>query len=131
MSAMASTNLAAEYFAWHAQNEFRLQRCQLCRRWSHPPVETCPECGSVELAWEPASGHGTVFTWTITHHPFAAAFADRIPYPVVVVQCAEGPRVLTTVVGLEENKLETGMSVVVEFMQLAGDAPVAVFRPVS
>jgi uncharacterized OB-fold protein len=129
MNVVTSQGLAAEYFAWHAQHEFRLQRCQQCRRWIHPATEMCSACGCTELAWEAASGRGAVFAWTITHHPFSPALAARLPYAVVIVQCEEGPRVLTTITGLDIGALRVGMAVSVRFVSLDGGPAVAVFGP--
>jgi uncharacterized OB-fold protein len=89
----------------------------------------CAECGSTELHWEVASGLGTVFTWTVTHHPFSPMLATELPYAVVIVQCAEGPRVLTTVTGLDVNDLRVGMAVAVRFVSLDGESTVAAFAP--
>ncbi|HEY8473717.1 MAG TPA: OB-fold domain-containing protein [Natronosporangium sp.] len=120
--------LAGEYFGWHARGEFRLQRCDGCQRWHHPPVLTCPACGSEQLSWQPASGRGEVFTWTVTHHPFHPAFSAAGPYPCVVVTTEEGPRVLSTVRDVAPAQLRAGLPVQVDF-EPAGDGAVAVFRP--
>jgi uncharacterized OB-fold protein len=129
VSVVSSEGPAADYFGWHARHEFRLQRCQRCRRWIHPATHMCPECGSTELQWEAASGRGTVFAWTITHHRFSAMRADELPYPVVIVQCLEGPRVVTTVTGVDVHDLRVGMAVAVRFVSLDGASTVAVFAP--
>jgi uncharacterized OB-fold protein len=89
----------------------------------------CAACGSTELQWEAASGLGTVFTWTVTHHPFSDPPPAELPYPIVIVQCAEGPRVLTTVTGLDVHDLRAGMPVAVRFVSLDGVSTVAVFAP--
>jgi uncharacterized OB-fold protein len=89
----------------------------------------CSECGCTELDWEAASGRGTVFSWTVTHHPFSHGLATRLPYAVVIVQCAEGPRVLTTVTGVDVDDLRAGMEVTVRFVSLDGESTVAVFAP--
>ena len=131
-SSGASTGtLAGEYFAWHARREFRLQRCQRCKRWTHPPTEMCAACGSVEMAWERASGEGILYTWTVTHHPYTAPLAEFVPYPLVVVQCAEGPRVLSTVMDLEGASLTPGMALTVRFAAVGGGPLRAVFAPVA
>jgi uncharacterized OB-fold protein len=123
--------LAGEYFAWHARGELRLQRCAGCRRWNHPPVVTCPACGGTELSWQPVSGRGEVFTWTVTHHPFHPAFTADGPYACVVVATEEGPRVLSTVRGVPPGELVAGMPVVVDFEPVGDGAAVAVFRPAA
>jgi uncharacterized OB-fold protein len=81
------------------------------------------------LHWEAASGRGTVFAWTVTHHPFRHGLAIELPYPVVIVQCLEGPRVVTTVTGLDVEELRAGMAVTVRFVSLDGESTVAAFAP--
>jgi uncharacterized OB-fold protein len=131
LSGKSASGLAAEYFAWHAKREFRLQRCQSCRRWQHPATETCPVCGSVEMAWEQASGDGSLYTWTVTHHPYSAELSELIPYAPVVVACVEGPRVLSTVIDMDISGLTAGMALTVRFAEGADGAMKAVFAPAS
>lgn len=37
----------------------------------------------------PVSGKGRVLSWVVTHQPFLPAFADRLPYVVLVVELVE------------------------------------------
>lgn len=123
--------LAGEYYDWHARGELRLQRCGGCRRWNHPPVETCPACGSGDLRWEPVSGHGEVFTWTVTHHPFDPAFMTDGPYVCAVVRTAEGPRLLSALPGVAPDDVSAGMPVTVAFEDRGAGRKIAVFQPRS
>ncbi len=100
----------AQFYAFLARGELRLQRCASCGAWRHPPRHRCASCGSTEVTWEPATAHGRVFTWTVTHRPVDPAFTP--PYAVVVVELDEGPRL----VGNWRGELDT----------LALDTPVAV-----
>jgi uncharacterized OB-fold protein len=84
--------LNAEFYAWAAQGELRLQQCRACGRWRHPPRFLCAGCGSDAWSWERASGRGRVFSWTVTHQQLDPAFA--VPYAVVVVETDEGPRLV-------------------------------------
>ncbi len=121
-------NLAEAYFSWHDQGELRLQRCSGCGRWRHPPLVTCPECGSSDLSWQPASGLGTVFSWTVTHYPLVQAFSELLPYVDAVVACEEGPRVFALLLGVDPDTVSLDMPVRVDFADLAGSRR-AVFRP--
>lgn len=93
-----------------------LQRCADCGTWRHPPRFRCAACGSDAVAWEPVSGRGRVFTWTVTHRPVDPAFAAEVPYAVVVVELEEGPRVVGNLLGIatEELSLDLPVEVVVE-----------------
>jgi uncharacterized protein len=127
-SAPAADGLAEAYFSWHERDELRLQRCSGCGRWRHPPLVTCPDCGSTELTWERASGRGIVFSWTVTHYPLVPAFSDLLPYVDAVVECEEGPRVFALLVGVAPEAVSMGLAVTVAFADVGGRR-VAVFRP--
>ncbi len=70
-----------------ARHEFVLQRCASCRAWRWPARALCNRCHSFAWAWEPASGHGTIASWIVTHHAFLPGFAA--PYAVLTVRLAE------------------------------------------
>jgi len=103
--------LSAEFYRHLASGELRLQRCDDCSTWRHPPRVLCGQCGSAAWQWTPVSGVGVVYTWTVTHQPLAPPFADDVPYAVVVVELAEGPRIVTAVRGVEPAALRLGLPV--------------------
>ena len=45
--------------------ELRVERCQACGYYLHPPSPRCPECWSDDIDPEAVSGRGTVYTYTI------------------------------------------------------------------
>lgn len=54
---------------WEAlwRSELLIQCCGQCRRLRWPARATCNECGSPRWEWIPATGTGTVASWTVTH----------------------------------------------------------------
>ncbi|WP_042412778.1 Zn-ribbon domain-containing OB-fold protein [Streptacidiphilus anmyonensis] len=120
---------------WDAAAEGRLllRRCQACGRPHHYPREFCPYCWSEDVAWEQASGRATLYTWSVVHANDLPPFRDRLPYVAAVVELAEGPRMMTTVVDCDPTLLQVDMKLVVDFVAFAvegGDSPkVPVFRP--
>jgi uncharacterized OB-fold protein len=77
------------------------------------------------MEWTPASGRGTLHTYTVFHRPYHPAFA--VPYAVAVIQLAEGPFFHTSIVDCPIEHLEVGMPVEVTFH---GDGrPMPFFRP--
>lgn len=80
---------------WEGLKEHRvlLQRCDDCGVIRHYPRPMCSECHSMEVDWIEASGYGTVYSWTITHHPFHIGFRGETPYVLVTVDLAEGVRI--------------------------------------
>ncbi|MEU3488869.1 Zn-ribbon domain-containing OB-fold protein [Streptomyces massasporeus] len=86
---------------WDAAAEGRLliRRCGDCGRAHHYPREFCPHCWSEDVTWETASGRATLYTWSVVHRNDLPPFPDRVPYVAAVVELAEGPRMMTEIVG--------------------------------
>jgi uncharacterized OB-fold protein len=103
--------LAAEFYAHLARGELRLQRCDACGTWRHPPRILCGRCGAAGWRWTSTSGRGAVYTWTVTHQALVPPFAGDVPYAVVVVELEEGPRLVTAVRGIAPDALALGLPV--------------------
>ena len=112
-----------------ANDELLIYRCQQCRRWFHPPAPACCHCQSRQVAPEPASGYGTVQTFTVNHHPWSNTFPP--PYVISIVALAEDPgtRVTTNIVNCNPDAVFVGMPVHVLFRP-AGDIYLPLFEPV-
>jgi uncharacterized OB-fold protein len=118
---------SAEFYEWLARGELRLQRCSSCGAWQHPPRYRCAACGSDAWSFEPASGRGEVFSWTITHRAVDPAFEP--PYAIVIVELEEGPRLVGNPKGIEPDELALGMPVVVEIEPVSDTVGLIWFRP--
>lgn len=105
--------LTGEFYAWCALRELRFQRCAECQQWRHPPRVSCAACGSNDWSWEKSSGRGQIFTWTVVHQALHPAFAELVPYAVVVVETEEGVRIVTNIKDI--SSLRLGLSVTVDY----------------
>ncbi len=116
---------------WDAAAEGRLlvRRCAACGRAHHYPREFCPLCWSEDVAWEQASGRAALYTWSVVHRNDLPPFGARTPYTAAVVDLAEGPRMMTEIVGCAEADLRIGMDLEVAFREEGGGVVVPVFRP--
>ncbi|WP_407838648.1 Zn-ribbon domain-containing OB-fold protein [Streptomyces sp. DSM 116496] len=122
---------------WDAAAEGRLllRRCGECGKAHHYPREFCPACwaGEDRVTWETASGRATLYTWSVIHRNDLPPFGSRVPYVAAVVDLAEGPRMMTEVVGGEGAEpgvgLRVGMELEVTFREAAEGVWVAVFAP--
>ena len=78
---------------WSAarRGELVVQACGPCGHRVLPPRPMCPRCRSVERVWEPVSGRGTIWSWTVAHPPLLPAFMPVAPYAVIVVALDEDP----------------------------------------
>ncbi|MFF1318395.1 Zn-ribbon domain-containing OB-fold protein [Streptomyces chartreusis] len=112
---------------WDAAAEGRLliRRCHGCGRAHHYPREFCPHCWSEDVVWEPACGRATLYTWSVVHRNDLPPFGQRTPYVAAVVDLAEGPRMMTELVGCPDpGLLRAGTKLEAAFRD-----GVPVFRP--
>lgn len=68
-----------------------VQRCKECRCYQHPPRPICLRCFSWRLGFEPVSGRGRLYSFTVTRHPLIRGFEPLLPYVCLVVQLEEQP----------------------------------------
>ncbi|MFI1399355.1 Zn-ribbon domain-containing OB-fold protein [Streptomyces sp. NPDC020681] len=115
---------------WDAARDGRLliRRCRACGKAHHYPREFCPYCWSEDVDWMAASGRATLYTWSVVHRNDLPPFGARVPYTAAVVDLAEGPRMMTEIVGCAEEGLAIGMALEVGFRP-EGEVAVPVFRP--
>lgn len=115
---------------WAALDEGRLtvNRCGACGNATLYVRSFCPLCWSEDVSLEPASGRAVLYTWSIVHQN-APPFAERTPYIAVVVELAEGPRLMSTLEDCAEADLRAGLEVQVAFRKTTGGQAIPVFRP--
>ena len=116
----------AQFDAYLAEGRFMLQRSARTGAFSYYPRLFPPGDAGAALEWVPASGHGTVHAVTITR---------RRPdqggdYAVVLVELAEGPRMMSTVVGVPPGDVRIGMAVSARVTELNG-ATAIVFETIK
>ncbi len=89
--------------------ELLIEHCYECARWVHPPAGQCRDCGGPLVA-RPVSGRGTVFTYTVNHHPYNPEIP--VPYVIALVELAEqsGLRVAANIVDCEPESVTCGMA---------------------
>ena len=116
---------------WDAARDGQLliKRCADCGAAHFYPRPFCPRCWSTRVSWEPASGRAELYTWSVIHHNDLPPFRDRLPYVAAVVDLAEGPRVMTTVVDCDPDELAIGMDLRVDFRPLDDEITIPVFVP--
>jgi len=116
---------------WEAarRHELRLQRCTECGRFRYPPSSVCPGCLGESAEWARVSGQGIVTTWVVFHKLYFPAFAADLPYNVVQVELAEGPRLTANLVGVANDAIRVGLPVEVVFDDVAPEVTLPRFRP--
>src|SRR6185503_8558634 len=112
-----------------ARHELYFQRCGSCGTKRLYPRAVCPTCLSSAVEWVRASGQGTVYSFTVTHQNQAPGFREELPYVLAVVELAEGPRLMTNVVGCAPGAVRIGMAVDVVFEDVTPEITLPKFRP--
>ena len=109
---------------WDAAAEGRLL-IGLCRdtgRHFFPPRGASPFTLSANVELVPASGAGTVYSFTVMR--------TAEPYAPAMVELEEGPRIFTNIVGCDPGAIRIGLRVRVVFRTGAeGGPPVPMFTP--
>src|SRR2546425_13053697 len=117
------------YWAAARARELHFQRCTDCGRWRHPPGPMCPDCRSFASEWARASGRARLVSWVVVHPPVLPAWKDRVPFPVVLVECEEGVRTIGGVGGGAGGQPPLGLPVGGGFAPPPGGGPVAQWGP--
>ncbi len=81
-----------------------IQQCGACQRHVYYPRELCPHCGAMALRWVSPSGAASVHS-LIQVARAAHAGGD---HAVVLVDLAEGVRLMSRVVGVPYSELKIG-----------------------
>lgn len=102
--------------------ELLIERCEGCARWVHPAAGQCRDCGGPVVP-RPVSGRGTVFTYTVNHHPYNPDVPT--PYVIAIVELAEQSdlRVAANIVGCEPDSVTCGMPVQIRPERGSAGAP--------
>jgi uncharacterized OB-fold protein len=115
----------AAFQAYLRAGEIRMQQCEACARFIFFPRTICPHCGGGSLAWKAVSGDGIIYSATTTRQKPERG-GD---YAIVLVDLAEGVRMMSRVIGINASNVRIGMPVRA-VIEEAGDGPCAVvFKP--
>jgi uncharacterized OB-fold protein len=107
----------------------RLQRCDDCGAWVFYPRNRCHRCLSAALTWHDVSGAATLYTFTIARQPTSPHFVDDVPQFLAVVELAEGVRMTSTLVDVEESDIRVGMALAPVFDVVDEKVTMLRFRP--
>ena len=117
---------------WDAAKEgtLKLQRCQACGHFQHPPYATCVNCVSCDLAFEAVSGKGAIYAYTIMYHAGDKRFAAAVPYASIIVELDDAPGALMAgnLLGVPYTEAKVGRRVEVVFERLNDDITLPQFK---
>ncbi len=112
------------YQEYLGKGELRIQRCGDCGKQVFYPRLACTGCGGIKLEWVQPSGRGTVHAVSIVNRQTEKGG----PYNVVLVDLAEGARMMGRVDGVDNADVKIGMAVKAK-IDSSGKAPFVVFEP--
>lgn len=112
-----------------ARGELPIQRCKACGVLRHPPRPMCGACQSIEWDSIPAKGGGTVYSYTVLHHPKFPGY----DYPLIcaVIELDEGTRIVSNVVGCDPAEVRIGMRVKLSLDAIDEAMTLPMFRPAA
>jgi uncharacterized OB-fold protein len=108
---------------WNAAKEgrFLIGRCNDTGKHFFPPRGVSPFTLSPNVELVPASGRGTLYTYTVMR--------TKEPYVPAMVELAEGPRIFTNLVDVAFEEIRIGMALRLVWRATDGDTPVPMFAP--
>jgi uncharacterized protein len=124
---------SAPYWEAARQGRLLIAQCAACNKVHHYPRSFCPYCWDDDVRPIPAQGTGTLYTYSTVYVNDLPPFKDRVPYVAAIVELDEGPRLMTTIEGVEPQALRVGIPVTVIFRPLDDTDPdspyLTVFTP--
>ncbi len=114
----------AEFRDFLANGKFMIQRCRTSGRYVFYPRIAEPGTGDTDLEWVAASGRGTIHSFTVVMQR-----PPKPAYNVALIDLEEGPRLMSRIVGSNNDALEIGQEVTAEIEPGEEEEPVLVFRP--
>jgi acetyl-CoA acetyltransferase/uncharacterized OB-fold protein len=103
-----------------ADGHLRIQRCDDCASYVHPPVPICPRCRSRAWTATAVSGRATVVGFTVNSQQWLPGFEPPYVVAEVVLEEDRSVRLTTNVVGCDPHAVHVGMDVQVRFEEQDG-----------
>ena len=106
-----------DFWTGGERGELRIQCCNDCGKFFHPPRPVCRHCLSDNVAAKAVSGTGVVDTFTINHQKWHPKM--EVPFVIARVALDDAPGVYltTNIVGCAVEDVDIGDRVTVIFEQ--------------
>lgn len=134
LEAFPSAPIDLDNIGWYGglmAGELRINRCEDCVTWHHPPGPVCPRCWSDNVVAITVSGRGTVDLVTVLHTgPVVEGIDYEMGHALVAVSLdgVPGVRVTAPMVDCDMADICRGLGVESAVVERAG-VPTLVFRP--
>jgi len=125
--------LPSQVPVWHMpfweslkEHAVKVQKCSGCGTFRYVPKEICSACYSTEWTWEPISGKGTVYTFTVVRRAPTPAY--EAPYVIAHAEMEEGFRMAARLDGVDPENVRIGQPVTIGYEQLSPEWTIFVFE---
>ena len=118
--------LNAPFWETAKAGKLSVQACTGCGDLHFPPSPVCPACLSDAQEWRVVSGAATLESWVDFHRAYWDGFRDALPYRVCLVRLAEGPLLVSNLVGPSADA-RLGAALQARFEDLADGLRLPVF----
>lgn len=122
---------SAAFWAGLREGRLLLQHCLACAHVQVYQQGICRRCGSERLEHRPASGRGRVYSYSVVHRAPGPAFKADTPYAVLLVELAEGPRMISSLADGDPQAVAIGMDVELVCDRVSDTVTLPRFRPVG
>jgi uncharacterized protein len=120
---------SAAYWSGLREGRLLLQHCTDCGHVQAYQQGLCRACQSDRLEHRAASGRATVHSWSVVHRAPGPAFRGDVPYAVLLVDLAEGPRLISALVQGDPQAVHAGMALQLVCEEVAPGVVLPKFRP--
>ena len=117
------------YWRGLAEGKLLLQHCRDCGHVQLYQQAICRACNGERLEHRPASGRGTIHSYSVVYRAPGPAFKDGTPYTVILVELEEGPRMISSLTGCAPDAATFDMPVQLVCETVAEGIALPRFRP--
>jgi Predicted nucleic-acid-binding protein containing a Zn-ribbon len=125
------THETKPFWEYARKHELRIPRCMDCKRHFFPPSSFCPYCLSENIEWVKSSSRGKVKSWIIVQDTPNSKWGEKVPDNVVLVELDEGPRLISQLIGIDNNSIKGDMEVEVFFEDITNEISLPKFKPIN
>ncbi len=113
------------------EGELRIQRCADCGEHQFYPRIICSYCTSDQIEWVVSQGQGELISYTVVRRAVSDAYAAEVPYVIGIIQLAEGPTMMSSLVDCDCENVAVGAKVEVVFENWTEEISIPKFRLVN
>jgi len=106
-----------------------IQHCGDCGRWVFYPRHRCNGCLSDRLEWRTVSGHGRLYSFTVSRQTALLRFPGLASPVLAIVELAEGVRMTSNLVHAEGADIRVGMALKPFFDRIDDRLTLLKFQP--